>query len=150
MVEAQANMSWKLWSLSAVSWTTQWLQDQYGPPLSKRVAYNCLPCPHLSNRLKTLSPLPTDSRCYLYLLSLLGSSLVHLHCYLSIIRQEKIIHKNIAIRETASTLKESWELMIAVGIFLCPRLSRSVGLFCCSCWIVHLVVPNFEIKCTLI
>lgn len=106
------------------------------------IAYNCLPCPHLSNKLKTLSPLPTDSRCYLYFLSLMGSSLVHLQCYLShfyksniiIIRQEKIIHKNIAIRETARTLKESWELMIAVGILLHPRPSPFVCSFCCcSC-----------------
>lgn len=55
-----------------------------------RFVYHCLLCPQPSNRL---SPLPPDSRCYLYFLSLTGSSLVHLQCYLSHFYKSKVNSK---------------------------------------------------------
>lgn len=123
-----------------------------------RTAHNCLPfpIPPTSLNLSPHSQLILDAICIFLLLWEAHWFICSVIYPISInqrliVRQEKTINKNIAIRETARALKESWELMIAVGNLLHPRLSPFVCLLCsCSRWIVHLVVPNFEIRCTLI
>lgn len=119
-------------------------RHQYGPPLSKHILFiSVSPCPisPIGLNPSSHSHLIPDAIC-IFFLSLEARQYICSVIYpISInqrltVRQEKIIYKNIAIKETASALKRSWEL-IAVGILWHSRPTVTfflfICLFCCCC-----------------
>lgn len=128
-------------------------RHQYGPPLSKHILFiSVSPCPisPIGLNPSSHSHLIPDAIC-IFFLSLEACQYICSVIYpISInqrltVRQEKIMYKNIAIKETASALKRSWELMIAVGILCHSR--PTVTFFFVYLFVLLLLLLNSTLTC---